>query len=173
MSDAIARSFLVIAGSILATLPLATSAQQATAGASAISADFPYESRYVEVLGSRMHYVDEGEGEPILFLHGNPTSSYLWRNVPPFVSAAYPATAVAPIRAGPPRPRAVMRPALGRPPPTPWPKVIMSGSTPACSMDHIFPVRPAPACTSSAMNNAPCLSQAALTAWTNSGSGGT
>jgi len=28
-----------------------------------------------------MHYIDEGEGTPFLFLHGNPTSSYLWRNV--------------------------------------------------------------------------------------------
>src|SRR5262249_11411978 len=32
---------------------------------------------------SRMHYVDEGSGDPILFLHGNPTWSYLWRNVIP------------------------------------------------------------------------------------------
>ncbi len=30
-----------------------------------------------------MHYVEEGEGDPILFLHGNPTSSYLWRNIMP------------------------------------------------------------------------------------------
>ena len=42
--------------------------------------------RYVEVLGSQMHYIDEGEGDPVLFLHGNPTSSYLWRNVIPYVS---------------------------------------------------------------------------------------
>lgn len=33
-----------------------------------------------------MHYVESGRGEAILFLHGNPTSSYLWRNVIPFVS---------------------------------------------------------------------------------------
>ena len=52
-----------------------------------ISADFPFESHYVEVLGSRMHYADEGEGDPILFLHGNPTSSYLWRNVIPYVTS--------------------------------------------------------------------------------------
>ena len=88
MYDSVTRSLLAVAGSILATLPLAVSAQQAASDASAISADFPYESRYVEVLGSRMHYVDEGEGEPILFLHGNPTSSYLWRNVIPFVTDA-------------------------------------------------------------------------------------
>lgn len=51
--------------------------------APAISAEFPFESKFQSVLGSRMHYVDEGEGDPILFLHGNPTSSYLWRNVMP------------------------------------------------------------------------------------------
>jgi len=51
-----------------------------------ISAAFPFESEYVDVLGSRMHYVEEGDGDPILFLHGNPTSSYLWRNVIPHVS---------------------------------------------------------------------------------------
>lgn len=51
-----------------------------------ISTDFPYESRYVDVLGSAMHYVEQGEGDPILFLHGNPTSSYLWRNIIPYAS---------------------------------------------------------------------------------------
>jgi haloalkane dehalogenase len=54
--------------------------------ASDISPDFPFESKFVNVHGSRMHYIDEGEGEPVLFLHGNPTSSYLWRNVIPHVS---------------------------------------------------------------------------------------
>jgi len=48
-----------------------------------ISADFPFESQYLNVKGSKMHYIDEGEGDPILFLHGNPTSNYLWRNVIP------------------------------------------------------------------------------------------
>lgn len=52
----------------------------------AISPEFPYESRYVEVMGSRMHYVEAGEGAPILLLHGQPTSSYLWRNVIPHLS---------------------------------------------------------------------------------------
>lgn len=50
-----------------------------------ISADFPFEHKYVDVLDSRMAYIEVGEGEPILFLHGNPTSSYLWRNVIPHV----------------------------------------------------------------------------------------
>lgn len=51
-----------------------------------IAAGFPFESRFVEVAGSKIHYVEEGSGGPVLFLHGNPTSSYLWRNVIPHVS---------------------------------------------------------------------------------------
>jgi haloalkane dehalogenase len=51
-----------------------------------ISSAFPFESKYVDVHGSKMHYIDEGEGDPILFLHGNPMSSYLWRNIVPHLS---------------------------------------------------------------------------------------
>jgi len=50
-----------------------------------ISPDFPFKSNYIEVKGSKLHYVDEGSGDPILFLHGNPTSSYLWRNIIPYM----------------------------------------------------------------------------------------
>ena len=39
-----------------------------------------------DVLGTEMAYVDVGAGDPIVFLHGNPTSSYLWRNVIPHLS---------------------------------------------------------------------------------------
>jgi len=48
--------------------------------------DFPFESRVVEVLDARMHYVEVGQGRPILFLHGNPTWSYVWRNILPLVA---------------------------------------------------------------------------------------
>ena len=40
---------------------------------------------YKEILGKRMAYVDSGEGQSIVFLHGNPASSFLWRNITPFV----------------------------------------------------------------------------------------
>jgi haloalkane dehalogenase len=53
-----------------------------------ISAEFPFEPHYIGVLGSRMHYIEAGAGPVALFLHGNPTSSYLWRNVIPHVAAA-------------------------------------------------------------------------------------
>jgi haloalkane dehalogenase len=49
------------------------------------TADWLRRSR-VTALDSEMSYVDEGTGEPVIFLHGNPTSSYLWRNVIPHVS---------------------------------------------------------------------------------------
>jgi len=46
----------------------------------------PHPRRRVRVLDSEISYVDTGHGDPIVFLHGNPTSSYLWRNVIPHVS---------------------------------------------------------------------------------------
>ncbi len=39
--------------------------------------------QYIEVLGKKIAYVEMGEGSPIVFQHGNPTSSYLWRNIMP------------------------------------------------------------------------------------------
>lgn len=39
--------------------------------------------KFVEIRGSRMAYIDEGKGASIVFQHGNPTSSYLWRNIMP------------------------------------------------------------------------------------------
>jgi haloalkane dehalogenase len=52
-----------------------------------ISAADPYPRRRVAVLDTEMAYVDVGAGDPVVFLHGNPTSSYLWRNVIPHVEA--------------------------------------------------------------------------------------
>jgi len=51
-----------------------------------ISSGFPFELNCVNIDGSDIHYIDEGSGDPILFLHGNPTSSYLWRNIIPHLS---------------------------------------------------------------------------------------
>jgi haloalkane dehalogenase len=50
-----------------------------------ISADDPHPRKTVKVLDCEMAYVDVGQGDPIVFLHGNPTSSYLWRNIIPHV----------------------------------------------------------------------------------------
>jgi haloalkane dehalogenase len=48
-----------------------------------ISARSKYEKQRRKILGREMAYVEVGQGDPIVFLHGNPTSSYLWRNVLP------------------------------------------------------------------------------------------
>jgi len=48
-----------------------------------ISSNFKYSKSFLNINGKNLAYVDSGEGDPIVFLHGNPTSSYLWRNVMP------------------------------------------------------------------------------------------
>ena len=50
-----------------------------------ISPADPHPRRRIRVLDSEISYVGTGRGDPIVFLHGNPTSSYLWRNVIPYV----------------------------------------------------------------------------------------
>ncbi len=52
-----------------------------------IDPELRYPKKYASIRGSRMAYIDTGEGDPIVFLHGNPMSSYLWRNVIPHVEA--------------------------------------------------------------------------------------
>ena len=56
---------------------------------SPLSAADPHPRRRIRVADSEMAYVDTGSGDPIVFLHGNPTSSYLWRNVIPHVAGQY------------------------------------------------------------------------------------
>lgn len=50
--------------------------------------DYPFESRYREVDGLRLAHLDEGEGKPVVFFHGEPTWSFLWRKVIPPVRDA-------------------------------------------------------------------------------------
>lgn len=86
------RGLMIVSG-LCVLISVVTLAQEGRASqkpdprSEVISAGFPYGSKFVEVNGARMHYVDEGEGQVFLFLHGNPTSSYLWRNVMPFVQS--------------------------------------------------------------------------------------
>ena len=54
-----------------------------------ISANDPYQRQRISVLDSDMAYVDTGSGDPVVFLHGNPTSSYLWRNIIPYVEQSH------------------------------------------------------------------------------------
>ncbi|MCH8175230.1 MAG: alpha/beta fold hydrolase, partial [Proteobacteria bacterium] len=70
----------VIAGGA-ATLPLALGPQLAQAQGSS----WAEQKKKVRVRGLEMAYYEVGTGDPIVFLHGNPTSSYLWRNIIPYV----------------------------------------------------------------------------------------
>ena len=49
---------------------------------------WPYAPRYAEQDGLRMHYVEEGDGNPILLLHGEPTWGFLYRHMIPLLAAA-------------------------------------------------------------------------------------
>ncbi len=75
----------------LATLFIVTSILSTVAQKKKISSEFPYDSKYIEVKGSKMHYIEEYADKTdenqltFLFIHGNPTSSYLWRNIIPYV----------------------------------------------------------------------------------------
>jgi haloalkane dehalogenase len=54
---------------------------------STVSSEFDFQSNYLESSNYRVHYIQEGEGDPIIFLHGVPSWSYLWRNVLPYLSS--------------------------------------------------------------------------------------
>ncbi len=54
---------------------------QATPDRSGFAEEYPFESRYFNLDGRRYHYIDEGAGEVLLCVHGNPTWSFAWRNV--------------------------------------------------------------------------------------------
>jgi haloalkane dehalogenase len=52
-----------------------------------VASNFPYQSKFIDLNDTKMHYIEEGEGDPILFLHGIPTSCYIWRNIIPHLTA--------------------------------------------------------------------------------------
>ena len=65
---------------------LAAIAVPAFGGDSPVRSDFPFASSFLTANGAEMHYVECGQGDPILLLHGNPASVYIWRNVIPLLS---------------------------------------------------------------------------------------
>ncbi len=56
--------------------------------------DFPFKSQYIEISGSKLHYLDEGEGPALVLLHGNPTWSYYYRYLIPVLSRNFRVIAV-------------------------------------------------------------------------------
>ncbi|MCP4383991.1 MAG: haloalkane dehalogenase [Hyphomicrobiales bacterium] len=86
MSTPLSTMFLAAAVTVLASPALAQDAnpyEGFKVPPLAVSSEMPYEHKFIEILGSKMAYVEAGSGDPILFLHGQPTSSYLWRNIMP------------------------------------------------------------------------------------------
>ncbi len=67
------------AGAITATYP----------AWAASGSKFVYKKSRLAVLGYELAYVDVGNGDPVVFLHGNPTSSYLWRNILPSIEKTH------------------------------------------------------------------------------------
>ncbi len=61
---------------------------------SAFADEYPFESHYAEIDGHQYHYIDEGEGEVLLFVHGNPSWSFAWRNLVKDFSKSYRCIAV-------------------------------------------------------------------------------
>ena len=51
--------------------------------------EYPFASHYFEIDGLRYHYIDEGKGETLLCVHGNPTWSFAWRNIVKAMSATH------------------------------------------------------------------------------------
>ncbi len=80
------RRTLLQAGVATAALTLATPALSA-------SPAFPFTKKTASVEGETIAYIDHGTGRPVIFLHGNPTSSYLWRNIIPHLPDGYRAIA--------------------------------------------------------------------------------
>ncbi|MBI5597817.1 MAG: alpha/beta fold hydrolase [Elusimicrobia bacterium] len=50
---------------------------------------YPFKSRFLDIAGHRLHYIDEGSGEPVVFVHGNPSWSFLYRGLVSALSPAY------------------------------------------------------------------------------------
>ena len=59
-----------------------------------ISSELPFSSHFLTVNRTRLHYIEQGAGDPVLFLHGIPANLYLWRNVLPHVSSDWRALAL-------------------------------------------------------------------------------
>jgi haloalkane dehalogenase len=85
LSVSVGVAVLILLGMVGMTSEAWARPRQNPQGVAQPGAKFPYKSHFVTVYGSRIHYVEEGKGDPILLIHGNPSSSYMWRNVIPFL----------------------------------------------------------------------------------------
>lgn len=87
------KHLVALAAALIASTTL-VQAQEAKLPAPTISEELTIERKFVKVRGSQMSYLEEGEGDPVLYIHGNPTSAYLWRNIMPYTSDTHRSIAV-------------------------------------------------------------------------------
>lgn len=88
-------SILAITAAVaVVAIPVASAAQENRLPAPVVNEDLSLARQSVEVLDTTMSFLEDGTGDPVLFIHGNPSSSYLWRNVIPHVSDTHRAIAV-------------------------------------------------------------------------------
>jgi len=85
LSVSVAVAILLVIGMVGMTSDARARSRQNPETTVLPGATFPYKSHFVIVYGSKMHYVEEGKGDPILLIHGNPSSCYMWRNVIPYL----------------------------------------------------------------------------------------
>ncbi|WP_165351144.1 haloalkane dehalogenase [Ciceribacter ferrooxidans] len=94
MLKTLAVAALVASSSLVASRPAAAQDVASKLPALPIAEELTIPRREIAVLGSTMSYLEQGKGEVVLFLHGNPSAAYLWRNVIPSVSLSHRAVAV-------------------------------------------------------------------------------
>jgi len=82
------RTVVTLAALYFSSYTLAQEAVTYKLPHSNIAESHSIEKKSIAVHGSKMTYLEMGKGEPIIYIHGNPTSSYLWRNILPYTSAA-------------------------------------------------------------------------------------
>ena len=87
------RKSPLLAAIMFAVAPIAQ-AQETKLPAPVVSEDLTIERKSTQVLGSSMSYLEQGTGKPVLYIHGNPTSAYLWRNIIPYTSDTHRSIAV-------------------------------------------------------------------------------
>jgi len=79
------KRLYAVAAMMLVTTPF-VHAQEAKLPSPAISEELTIERKSVDVLNTTMSYLEDGSGSPVLYIHGNPTSAYLWRNIIPYTA---------------------------------------------------------------------------------------
>lgn len=88
------KTISILAAALLSFSPALAQDAEPQLPAPVIAEELSIARHSVEVLGSTMSYLEQGQGDTVLFIHGNPTAAYLWRNIMPHVSDTHRTIAV-------------------------------------------------------------------------------